>query len=338
MPKDAIRLGLIGVGAIAQVNHLPALARMKDVELVAVCDDDLEKSRTLAQKHKVPHAFSDYEKLLRLENLDAVIIATPNHLHAPMALAALDYGKHVLCEKPPARTAAEAEMMAEAAKRSGKVLMYAMNKRFQIESQILRRLIENRELGEIFYTKTGWLKYRTERGGPEWYTNKRSAGGGVLMDLGVQMLDLSLWLLGNPKVVSVTATKFVRDPRQDVEETLAALILLDSGASLMLEVSWALLLERDFPYLNVYGTEGAALLHPFKIHKDMRGRLKDVTPPIEPGKNLYKQSYEAELEHFVGCITRGERPQASPEEGLHVMRVIDAIYQSADARREVRLH
>ena len=338
MPKDVTRLGLIGVGAIAQVNHLPAIARLKEVELVAVCDDDAEKSRALAQRYKVPHAFSDYERLLRLKDLDAVIIATPNHLHAPMTLAALDYGKHVLCEKPPARTAAETEMMAEAAKRSGKTLMYAMNKRFQAESQILRRCIEKRELGEIFYTKTGWLKYRTDRGGPEWYTNKRSAGGGVLMDLGVQMLDLSLWLLGSPKVVSVTATKFVRDPREDVEETLAALILLDSGSSLMLEVSWALLLERDFPYLNVYGTEGAALLHPFKVHKDLHGRLKDVTPPIEPGKNLYKQSYEAELEHFIRCITEGERPQASPEEGLHVMRVIDAIYQSAEARREVRLH
>ncbi len=338
MSKSVTRLGLIGAGAIAQVNHLPALAHMSDVEIHAICDDDLEKSRTLAQKYRIPHAFSDYEKLLRLQDLDAVIIATPNHLHAPMTLAALDYGKHVLCEKPPARTAAEAEMMAEAAKRSGKVLMYAMNKRFQIESQILRDLIDRRELGDVFYVKTGWLKYRTDRVGPEWYTNKRSAGGGVLMDLGVQMLDLSLWLLGNPKVVSVTATKFVRDPRQDVEETLAALILLDTGPSLMLEVSWALLLEKDFPYLNVYGTEGAALLHPFKIQKDMRGRLKDVTPPIEPSKNLYKQSYEAELTHFVRCITHGDRPQASPEEGLHVMRVIDAIYQSAEARREVRLH
>ena len=338
MSKSVTRLGLIGVGAIAQVNHLPALAHMEDVEIHAICDDDMEKSRTLAQKYRIPHAFSDYEQLLRLQDLDAVIISTPNHLHAPMTLAALDYGKHVLCEKPPSRNAAEAEMMAEAAKRSGKVLMYAMNKRFQIESQILRHHIERKELGDVFYVKTGWLKYRTDRGGPEWYTNKRSAGGGVLMDLGVQMLDLSLWLLGNPKVVSVTATKFVRDPRQDVEETLAALILLDTGPSLMLEVSWALLLERDFPYLNVYGTEGAALLHPFKIQKDMRGRLKDVTPTIEPSKNLYKQSYEAELAHFFGCITRGERPQASPEEGLHVMRVIDAIYQSAEARREVRLH
>ena len=158
------------------------------------------------------------------------------------------------------------------------------------------------------------------------------------MDLGVQMLDLSIWLLGNPKVVSVTATKYGRDPRQDVEDTVAAMLLLEGGASLTLEVSWALLLEKNFAYLNLYGTEGAALLHPFRIHKEMGGRLKDVTPSLDSGRNLYKQSYESELEHFLRCITQGERPQASPEEGLHIMRIIDAIYQSAEARREVRLH
>ncbi len=158
------------------------------------------------------------------------------------------------------------------------------------------------------------------------------------MDLGVQMLDLSLWLLGNPQVASVTATKYVRDPRQDVEDTLAAMLILESGASLTLEVSWALLLEKNFSYLNLYGTEGAALLHPFRVHKEMGGRLKDVTPSLDSVRNLYKQSYELELEHFLRCITQGELPQASPEEGLQVMRVIDAIYQSAEARREVRLH
>ena len=338
MPQDVTRIGLIGVGAIAQVNHLPALARMKDVEIFAVCDDDPEKARVVAERFKVPHAFSDYEKLLRLKEVDAVIISTPNHLHAPMTLAALDYGKHVLCEKPPARNASEAQMMADAAKRSGKTLMYAMNNRFRAEAQILRRFIERRELGDIFYAKTGWLRYRTERGGPEWYTNKRSAGGGVLMDLGVQMLDLSIWLLGNPQVASVTATKYVRDPRQDVEDTLAAMLILESGASLTLEVSWALLLEKNFSYLNLYGTEGAALLHPFRVHREMGGKLKDVTPSLDSARNLYKQSYELELEHFLRCITQGERPQASPEEGLQIMRIIDAIYQSAEARREVRLH
>ena len=157
------------------------------------------------------------------------------------------------------------------------------------------------------------------------------------MDLGVQMLDLSLWLLGNPKVASVTATKYVTDPREDVEDTVAAFLVLDSGAALTLEVSWALLLEKNFPYLNLFGTHGAALLNPFRVHKELGGNLLDVTPPLE-SKNIYKQSYEAELDHFIRCITQNERPMGSAEEGLQLMRVIDAIYQSAESRREVLLN
>jgi len=160
----------------------------------------------------------------------------------------------------------------------------------------------------------------------------------VLMDLGVQMLDLSLWLLGNPKVVSVTATKYVTDPRKDVEDTVAAFLILEGGASLSLEVSWALLLEKNFPYLNLFGTDGAALLNPFRIHKELNGNLLNVTPALESTKNIYKQSYEQELDHFIRCLTQGERPLASAEEGRDLMQVIDAIYQSAEARREVRLH
>jgi predicted dehydrogenase len=335
--KRPIQLGLVGTGVVAQVNHLPALKARRDVEVVAVCDDDVEKARMVAQHFGIGRAVADYETLLRVEEIDAIIIATPNHLHAPMTQAALGYGKHVLCEKPPARNATEAGQMAEAAKRAGKVLMYAMNNRFRMDVQVLRGHLERQELGRIFYAKTGWLRRRTERRGAAWYENKRSAGGGVLMDLGVQMLDLSLWLLGNPRVVSVTATKYVTDPRKDVEDTVAAFLVLEGGAALTLEVSWALLLERNFPYLNLFGTDGAALLNPFRIHKELGGNLLNVTPALESAKNIYKQSYEQELDYFLRCLTQGERPMASAEEGRELMRVIDGIYQSAEAHREVRL-
>ncbi len=338
MAKRPLRLGLIGVGIVAQVNHLPALKGRRDVEVVAVCDDDVEKARMVAQHFGIGRALADYEALLRTDEIDAVIIATPNHLHASMTQAALGYGKHVLCEKPPARNAAEAGQMADAAARSGKVLMYAMNNRFRSDVTVLRRYLERQELGKIFYAKTGWLRRRADVRGPDWYQNKKSSGGGVLMDLGVQMLDLSLWLMGNPKVVSVTAAKFVTDPRKDVEDTVAAFLILDGGASLTLDVSWAVLLEKNFPYLNLFGTDGAALLNPFRIHKELGGNLLNVTPALESTKNIYKQSYELELDHFLRCITQGERPMASAEEGRELMRIIDAIYQSAEARREVRLH
>ena len=138
-----------------------------------MCDDDVEKARMVAQHFGIGRAVADYETLLRNEELDAVIIATPNHLHAPMAQAALGYGKHVLCEKPPARNAAEASQIADAAKRSGKVLMYAMNNRFRGDVQVLRGYLERQELGKIFYAKTSWLRRRS-RCGPGWYENKRS--------------------------------------------------------------------------------------------------------------------------------------------------------------------
>ena len=341
MAQLPLRLGVIGVGLVAQVNHLPALKGRRDVEVVAVCDDDAEKARLVAQHFGIPRAIADYEALLRLDEIDAVAICTPNHLHAPMAQAALGYGKHVLCEKPPARNAAEAALMCEAAKKSGKVLMYAMNNRYRADVGVLRGYLERQELGKIFYAKTGWLRRRTERRGPAWYENKRSSGGGVLMDLGVPMLDLALWLLGNPKVLAVTATKYATDPRKDVEDTVAAFLVLEEGASLTLEVSWALLLEKNFPYLNLFGTDGAALLNPFRIHKELGGNLLNVTPALESSRNIYKQSYEQELDHFVRSVTHpgeGARPGATAEEGLQLMRVIDAIYQSAETRREVRLH
>lgn len=338
MASQLVRVGLIGAGHIAQISHIPALRKMREAAIVAICDDDVVKARNLAQRIDVPRAFSDFEELLRMPDLDAVVISTPNHLHAPMTIAALDYGKHVLCEKPAARNAAEAQQMADAARRAGKTLMYAMNSRFDSDVQILRRFIEKRDLGEIFYAKTGWLRRRQDRRRAEWYSNKKSSGGGVLMDLGVQMLDLALWLMGNPRVVSVTSTKYAQDTRQDVEDTLAAMLVLEGRACLTLEVSWALLLEKNFPYLNLYGTEGAALLNPLRLHKEMHGNLMNVTPAVESDRNTYKESYEREMEHFLRCITHGEKPLASAEDGLALMRVIDAIYESADARREVRLH
>jgi predicted dehydrogenase len=336
--KRPLRLGVIGVGHVAQTNHLPALKKRRDADVVAICDDDPEKARLVAQHFGIPRTVPDYDKLLRSDDIDAVIVATPNHLHAPMTMAALGYGKHVLCEKPPARNAAEAAQIAEATRRADRVLMYGMNKRFQSDVQVLRQYMTRGEFGKIFYAKTGWLRRRGDARGPAWYDNKRSAGGGVLMDLGVQMLDLALWLLGNPAVASVSATKYAVDPRQEVEDTLAALLVFENGASLSLEVSWALLLEKSFPYLNLFGTHGAALLNPFRIHKELGGNLLNVTPALDSPRNIYKQSYEAEIDHFLRCITQGEAPMASADEGLALMTVIDAIYQSAESRREVRLH
>ncbi|MDI6809365.1 MAG: Gfo/Idh/MocA family oxidoreductase [Candidatus Eisenbacteria bacterium] len=337
MPKKTVRIGIIGAGAIAQVEHIPALKKLKDVEIVAICDHDEERAQRVAQKFGIERVVEDYEELVRMDDIDGVHICTPNFLHAPMTVAALSYGKNVLCEKPLARNALEAEEMVKAAEKAKKILMPAVNNRFRADSRLLKKFVEKGELGQILYAKTGWLRRPTEWRDSAWHGDKKVSGGGVLMDLGVHMLDLCLWLMGNPGVVSVTASTYSKAGKRDVEDSATCFLRLEGGATVTLEVSWTLLLESNFGYLNLYGRSGVALLNPLRIHKEMHGTLANVTPSVEPTRNIHKQSYEAEIEHFVDCVRKGETPVSSAKEGLEVMRVVDAIYKSAETKKEVKL-
>jgi len=337
LPKKTVRIGIIGAGAIAQVEHIPALKKLKDVEILALCDRDEEKAQRVAQKFGIERVVEDYEELVRMDDIDGVHICTPNFLHAPMTVAALSYGKNVLCEKPLARNALEAEEMVKAAEKAKKILMPAVNNRFRADSRLLKKFVEKGELGQILYAKTGWLRRPTEWSGSAWHGDKKVSGGGVLMDLGVHMLDLCLWLMGNPGVVSVSASTYSKAGKRDVEDSATCFLRLEGGATVTLDVSWTLLLESNFGYLNLYGRSGVALLNPLRIHKEMHGTLANVTPSVEPTRNIHKQSYEVEIEHFVDCVRKGETPVSSGKEGLEVMRVVDAIYKSAETKKEVKL-
>jgi len=258
LARKTLRIGLIGVGGAAQINHIPALKKIEDVELVALCDRDREKVGRVAQKFGVPKATNRFDDLLEDESIDAIDICTPNFLHAPMATAALEAGKHVLCERPLSRSADEARQMAKAARKADRVLMCAVQHRFRADAQLLRTFVDKGDLGEIFYAKAGWLRLRTEWDSDEWRRQKRESGGGVVLDLGFQMIDLSLWVLGDPKVVSVTASVH-RSRKGEVEDSATAFLRLESGATLTLELTWGLLMEKDFAYLNLFGSGGAAL-------------------------------------------------------------------------------
>ncbi|MEO5987967.1 MAG: Gfo/Idh/MocA family oxidoreductase, partial [Candidatus Eisenbacteria bacterium] len=165
---------------------------------------------------------------------------------------------------------------------------------------------------------------------------KRESGGGVVLDLGFQMLDLSLWVLGAPEVVSVTASVH-RSSKGEVEDSAIAFLRLESGATLTLELTWGLLMEKDFAYLNLFGSGGAALLNPFRVHKGMHGTLVNVTPTLETSRNQYRQSMEDQLQHFADSVRAGRKPMGSAEEILPVMHLMDAIYRSAEAGKEVKL-
>ncbi len=336
MARKTLRIGLVGVGAAAQVSHIPVLKRMQDVELVALCDRDSEKAARVAQKFQVAKSTSRLDDLLDDDSLDAIDVCTPNFLHAPMATAALEAGKHVLCERPLARSAEEARQMLKAARKADRVLMCSVQHRFRADAQLLRKFVDKGDLGQVFYAKAGWLRQRTEWDSDEWRRQKRDSGGGVVLDLGFQMLDLSLWVLGGPKVDSVTASVH-RQKKGEVEDSATAFLRLQNGATLALELTWGLLMEKDFAYLNLFGSGGAALLNPFRVHKGMHGTLVNVTPTLDTQRNQYKQSVEAQITHFAESLRKGQRPMGEAEEILPVMELMDAIYRSAEQGKEVKL-
>jgi predicted dehydrogenase len=337
MTKTKAGIGIIGCGAVAQLEHIPAIKKLHNVQLLALCDRDKAKLQALARKHDVPHVFDDYREMLKLEGLDGVVVATPNFLHAPITIEALKQGKHVLCEKPMAITGREARDMAEAAKRANRKLLVGFNHRFRQDVQILRQFIEGGELGEVFYVKTGWLRHKGEWKPKAWTLEKERAGGGALLDLGVHMLDLALWLLGNPPVISASASAYQMGKKGDVEDSAAAFIKTKTGATITMEVSWTLLYDKDFAYVNFFGSKGAALLNPLRILKELHGSLVNVTPMVKPPASGYHASYEAEMAHFVECITADARPLVNPGDGVQLARIMDALYVSVKKEREVRV-
>ena len=336
MARKTLRIGLIGVGAAAQVNHIPAWKKIEGVELVGLCDRDPEKAMRVAQKFGVPKVHARVDDLLADEEIDAVDICTPNYLHAPVATAALEAEKHVLCERPLARSAHEANTMMKAAKKADRRLMCCVQHRFRPDAQLLRKFVEKGDLGSIFFAKAGWLRQRTEWDSDEWRAQKRESGGGVVLDLGFQMLDLSLWVLGGPTVSSVTASVH-RSKNGEVEDSATAFLRLESGATLTLELTWGLLMEKDFNYLNLFGSGGAALLNPFRLHRGMHGALVNVTPTMDTSRNQYKTSIEAQLAHFAEVLRKGAKPMGHAEEIVPVMELLDAIYRSAEQGKEVRV-
>jgi predicted dehydrogenase len=332
-----VRVGIIGAGAVAQVSHFPAYGSLPGVKVTAVCDVDRAKARRVANRYDVARITDSYEELVGMDEVDAVDICLPNHLHVPAALAAIEAGKHVLCERPFSRNSTEAKQIVDAGKKQKLVLMSGFNNRFRDDVQVLKQFVTQEELGEIFYAKTGWLMQAATWSGAAWRKKKKYAGGGVLLDLGIQMLDLALWLLGMPEVDAVSATTHPQPKKEEVESTASAFLRLRSGGTVTLEVSWGLLMERDFAYLNLFGDKGAALLNPLQLHKEMNGSLVNVTPTLSTSVNTYKQSYANEIRHFVDCVRTGARPQSPGEDAVTMLRLLEALYQSAVEGREVRM-
>jgi predicted dehydrogenase len=331
--RTPVRLALLGAGAIAQVVHLPILARMRGVQVVSLHDTDRTTARTVAQRFGIAQVARAPEEILDDSSVDGVVICTPSNLHRQHAQEALAAGKYVLCEKPLALDPHGIESLLAQDGADGRLLV-AMNQRFRPDAAALRSFVSGGELGDVHYLKAGWLNRRTHRGPRRTWRERRSAGGGAFMDLGVQMLDLALWLLDHPTPVSVSAYMH-REQGAEVEDSAAMMLRLEGNRVVNLEVAWNLRAERDRQFLHLLGSSGSGSLAPLTVFKDMESGLANVTPQLPPGReNLYTASYRAELQHFIEVV-KGDRTVSAPVEHVQLMRLVRAAYRSAEEGKEI---
>lgn len=331
---DKIKIGIVGLGGVAQIVHLPILSKMNGVEISAVCDSESQKCKRIAAKYGIKKSFRDVGDMLNdCPDLNGVIIATQTYAHRDIAVDCLNAGKDILIEKPMARNAKEAREIVESAKKNKRKVMVAMNNRFRNDVMLQRTFIKAKEIGEIFYIKSGWVKPQSSN--QKWMLEKEKAGGGVFLDNGIAMLDMGMWLLSYPDVKSVSVTNYYHNTKS-VEDSSIAMIKFRNGTVLTVEASWSLLREGELFYCNVYGKEGSSSINPFKIYKRMNGTLFNITPKkIAAPANVFKMSYEYELQHFVGAVKGYHNIISSGEEAVKVIEIVDAAYKSAKTGKEI---
>jgi len=333
--KPALRIGVIGVGAISQVALLPTLARLRGAQLVALCDNDGPKARALAERLDVPDVFTDIDEMLEFDELDAVVISTPSHLHEPHVLSALAAGVHVLCERPLALNVRGIERILAAATRSDKKVAVANNHRFRSDVQAVAAFLRGGELGKLSGVRTG--AYQTKRAAEGWRLRRAEAGGGVFMDQGFAMLDLALWLADFPEPVRVSAHMDRGRGASAVEDAMLAFVELEQGKTIVIDVSWSVTAQEDRWWFDILATRGSAQLSPFKVVKALNATPADVTPRgAAVRESAVTQSYRAELAHFL-AVLREEASYEAPTDQLIVHRIAEAIYKSADEEKEIRL-
>ncbi len=330
-----LRFGVVGAGAIAQVAHLPVLARMKGANLVAICDNDGPKARALADRFDVRNVYTDIEDLLQGDELDALVITTPNHLHEPHVMSALASKVHVLCERPLSLTSKGVERILNAASRAGRCVAVANNHRFRSDVQGLAGFLRGGELGKVRGIRAG--AYNQPRLGEGWRLRRAEAGGGAFLELGFPLLDLTMWVADFPAPTRVVAHMERQRGANTVEDSMVVHLECAGGLVFVFDVNWSYIGEEDRWWFEVIGTRGSARLAPLRVVKELNGRPMDVTPTgAATRESAFIQSYRAELAHFV-AVLREEAGYEPPADQVIVHRIAEAIYRSAEDGKEVRL-
>ncbi|MEE1652059.1 Gfo/Idh/MocA family oxidoreductase [Brachybacterium sp. J144] len=353
-PSRPVRIGVIGAGSIARI-HLAAYRDDPDSQLVAVADMNAERARAVADEFGAPDAYGDPQQLLADPDIDAVSVCTWNDSHATWAIAAIEAGKHVLVEKPIARTLAEALEIQRVAEAHDVVVQVGFVRRHAPNCQVLKTFVDEGELGEIYYAKASCIRRNGNPGG--WFADKEIAGGGPLLDIGVHVLDLAWYLMGSPKAVAVSGTTAHRlgnrahittmpryqvadyDPaKNSVEDMAGAMIRFENGAVLMLDCSYSLHATRDSIAVSIHGDKGGADLEPsLQIASEMHGSVVNITPQISSGTFEMGPGFAAEIANFVQACQGRAESVAPAWHGVEVVRLLEAIYRSAEEGREISL-
>ena len=349
-----LKIGVIGCGGIANGKHLPALSRQSDrVELVAFCDIIVERAEQAAKTYGVEGAkvYADYHDLLEDKSIDVVHVCTPNRSHCEISVAALEAGKHVMCEKPMAKTVADARKMLDAAKKSGKKLTIGYQNRFRPDSQMMKRYVERGDLGEIYFSKAHAIRRRAV---PTWgvFLNEYEQGGGPLIDIGTHALDLTLWMMNNYKPKAVLGTAYKKlgkqtatgnawgdwDPEKfTVEDSAFGMVTMENGATINLESAWALnTLEVREAVTSVCGTKaGGDLWDGVRINSIRQGRQYVLKPNLNAGGVAFYDGdggddpATREARQWINAVINDKNPCVLPEQAFCVTRILEGIYESA---------
>lgn len=347
-----IKVGIIGVGSISN-EHIKSYQKNENVELYAFCDINEEQLNIMGDKYGIERRFTNMEDMLALEEIDAVSVCTWNSAHAPCTIASLNAGKHVLCEKPMATSKEEAEQMKEAAEKNGKILMIGFVRRFGNDCAILKDFIKNDYFGDLYYSKATYLRRKGNPGG--WFGNKELSGGGPLIDLGVHVIDLVRYLLGKPKPISVYGATFhklgnrshIKDSAAyssagksdndicNVEDLATGMIRFDNGAVLQVEASFSLNLKQDKGEIELFGEKAGAKLSPeLELYSEENGYMTNVTLTT-PTALSFDNLFGNEINHFVSCIKDNTECISPAQDGIEIMAILDALYESARTGHEV---
>ncbi len=365
---DKLRVGIIGCGGIANQKHLPSLKACADqCEIVAFCDIVVERAEKAKAEYGAEGAkvYTDYRQMLQDKDIDVVHVLTPNVSHSPISVAAFEAGKHVMCEKPMAHTSADAQKMMDAWKKSGKQFTIGYQNRFRPEVQALQKSAADGELGEIYYAKAHAVRRRAV---PTWgvFPDKSLQGGGPLIDIGTHALDLTLWMMDNYDVDSVSGQVFFKlgnDPQStqgnlfgpwdpatyEVEDSAMGFIKMKDGSLIHLESAWAInLLESREASTTLCGTKAGAEIHSGMSYPSneliyncgKNGQLMEQTlsggGSVAYFEGSRSQPGTLEAKQWLSAIQNGTQPLVKPEQAFVVTKVLEAIYRSAELNETVK--